>query len=150
MRDLFLVIAAPGAGQKHGGHTSLEVLLPRPDGRLVKVVYVKDQPPVWRSVHAKVVDVGVPAYEDPAAAKRAVAQVRGHRSCRPPEVAERVLDHPAHAQRHQILQALLVLLFQDFQGVAVRGCPIRGLRFEGHLLTGVLASRNPLALPTGG
>ena len=127
-------------GDIHTGDQSLQIPLPRPDGRLIKVVDVDHDIPLWSSIQTEVVDVRIAVDHDLWPADRRAGQVGCHDRTRASQECERRLDHAPYSQRDQTL--LTPDIARQHRRHRVRPICWRlpgGVRFAGRLLSQRLA-----------
>jgi hypothetical protein len=115
---LLLLLEAVGLGRDHHARReALDVPLPGPGERFVKVVDVEDEPTFGRGEDAEVRDVGVAAELSDEAGARRQREVGGHDLRRAAVEGERRGEHPAEADRDELLHARRVLALEELDRV---------------------------------
>ena len=136
-----LVELAAAAGDGEARDEPLQVPLERPGQRLVEVVRVEDEAAVRGGVGAEVGEVRVPAELRVQAGPRHPREVGGHEVRRAPVERERRDEHPAVADRNQLVDAALRLRLEELDRVEAhrRRLPL-SVRTAGHVGPRGLAS----------
>ena len=105
------LLVARGNGE--AGRQPLDVPVERGRQRLIEVVDVEDQTPVWRREHAEVQQVRITAGLYPDVRRGRVREIPGHGRRRAAEIGERRGDHPAVPDRHQVRHPGPGLIFEN-------------------------------------
>ena len=126
--------AVGAAGDDDARGEPLDVPLPGRRQRLVEVVGVEHERPLGRPEEPEVGQVGVAAglHDDVGAGRD--REVEGHHRGRAAVVGEGRLGHARVAQRHEVGQAVLLLLLEDGDGVAAGPRLEGGVAGPGHAL----------------